>query len=110
MSRVVRYRFSWLTMIIETFFKRVVGQTDVEDALQRLDTLTKEENLMAAARTLEVTHHVDDNVKVVESFTRGIDQGAKDHLFHVFIDIIYGSLPNSDGETSGSVAPSYCCH
>jgi hypothetical protein len=48
---------------IETFFKRVVGRTDVEDALLRLDTLTKEENLMATARTLEVTHHVDQGTE-----------------------------------------------
>jgi hypothetical protein len=35
----------------------------VEDAFERLDMLTREENLMTAARTLEVTHRVDDNVK-----------------------------------------------
>ncbi|KAI0286238.1 hypothetical protein BC826DRAFT_1049730 [Russula brevipes] len=45
------------------FLKRLIGRTDEEDALYRLDMLTKEENLMTAARNLEVTHRVDDNVK-----------------------------------------------
>ena len=52
---------------IETFLKRLVGRTDVEDALLRLDTLTKEESLMIAARNLEVTHHIDDNVAAVRT-------------------------------------------
>jgi hypothetical protein len=39
-----------------------MGRTDVEDALLRLDSLTKEESLMAVAKNLEVTYHVDGNV------------------------------------------------
>lgn len=47
--------------------KKVVRKTDVEDALQRLDLLTKEENLMMVmARNLEDTHHFDDDATVVE--------------------------------------------
>lgn len=52
---------------IEKFIKRLAGRTDVEDALQRLDVLTKEENLMTAARNLEVTHRVDVKVTHVET-------------------------------------------
>jgi hypothetical protein len=37
---------------LETFLRRLVGQTNVDDALMRLDTLTKEESLMTAARNL----------------------------------------------------------
>jgi hypothetical protein len=33
-----------------------MGRTEVEDALLELDTLTKDESLMAVVRTLEVTH------------------------------------------------------
>jgi hypothetical protein len=43
---------------IEKFLRRLMGKAEVENALQRLDMLTKEENLMTNARTLEVTHHV----------------------------------------------------
>jgi hypothetical protein len=49
----------------EKFIKRLIGKTEVEDALKRLDALTKEENLLTAARILAVTHHVDDNVQVI---------------------------------------------
>jgi hypothetical protein len=50
---------------IETLLKKLVGRTDIEDAVQRLDTLTEEEGLMTAARNLAVTHHVDDNVTTI---------------------------------------------
>jgi len=49
----------------EKFVKRSAGRTDVEDALQRLDALTNEEGLMAAARNLEVVDHVDETVTQV---------------------------------------------
>ena len=43
---------------IEKFLRRLMGKAEVENALQRLDMLTKEENLMTNARILEATHHV----------------------------------------------------
>ena len=52
---------------------RLVGTTDVEDALVRLDTLTKEEGLMMAARTLEVSHRVDVNVTATKELTNRVD-------------------------------------
>lgn len=48
----------------EKFIKRLIGKTEVEDAL------TKEENLLTAARILAVTHHVDDNVQVIRRGAR----------------------------------------
>ena len=57
----------------EKFVKRIAGRTDVEDALQRLDVLTKEENLMTAARNLEVTHRVDVNVMATQEITHRVD-------------------------------------
>lgn len=81
---------------VERYLKRLIRRTDtgIEEALLRLDMLTKEENLMAAARTLEVTHHISDNMatvkelaqdvhnsmKVIEEVTRGVDRGAKSPL------------------------------
>jgi hypothetical protein len=52
--------------VSEQFLKRLMGKTDVEDALLRLDSLTKEESLMAMAKNLEVTHEVDRNVKEIK--------------------------------------------
>jgi len=50
----------------EKIMKRIVGKTDLEDALQRLDVLTKEEALMVAARNLELTRIIHDNVEVTK--------------------------------------------
>jgi prophage DNA circulation protein len=43
-----------------------MGRTEVEDALERLNMLTQEENLMTVARTFEATHDVNVNVKATQ--------------------------------------------
>ena len=77
MSRFIQHILSLLIYSAETFLKRLVGRTDVEDALRRLDTLTREEGLMTATRNLEVTHHVDEKVNVVEGLARNVDNNVK---------------------------------
>ena len=47
--------------------KKLIGKTDIEDALKRLDKLTNEEVRMVTAQVLEATHTVDDRVRVAES-------------------------------------------
>jgi len=66
------------------FLKRLMGRTNVEDALLRLDRLTQEECLMTAARTLELTHRVanvvrdvDGGVKATKSLAEAIDENVK---------------------------------
>lgn len=54
-----------LTRGSEKFAKRLLGESDVEAILQRLDRLTQEEARMAGAHTLEVVHGLFDNLKVV---------------------------------------------
>ena len=46
----------------EKYFKKLVGRKDIEDALKRLDRLTQEEALMAAAQILILTHTIDHKV------------------------------------------------
>ena len=53
--------------------KRIVGRTDIEDALGRLDRLTQDEVRMAAAQGLKATHKVDDKVQGVEDRVRDMD-------------------------------------
>jgi coenzyme F420-reducing hydrogenase alpha subunit len=60
----------------EKFLNRLIGKAEIQDALERLDMLTKEETGMAVARNLEVTHVVDQNVKTVEEVVRGIDNNV----------------------------------
>ena len=49
----------------EKFAKKLLGESDVEAILQRLDRLTQEEARMAVTHTLEVVHGLFDNLNVV---------------------------------------------
>jgi hypothetical protein len=44
------------------YLRKLVGNTDIEDSLQRLDRLTQEEARMASAESLKVTHDVERKV------------------------------------------------
>ena len=76
---------------IEKIMKRIAGKTDVDDALQRLDVLTKEENLMTAVRNLEITHRVDVNVteltRVIHDNVEVTKHGVQ-HSLDVFIHVV----------------------
>jgi hypothetical protein len=50
----------------EKYMKRLIGRSDVEDALKRLDKLTDEEARMATAQVLRVTHAVAEDVGQVK--------------------------------------------
>ena len=52
----------------EKFFKKLAGMKDVEDALQRLDKLTREEVLMAVVEGLTITREIGDKME-------GVDEG-----------------------------------
>ena len=49
----------------EKYLKKLLGRSDVEDALKRLDNFTQEEAQMATAEVLEVARSVDNNVNVI---------------------------------------------
>jgi hypothetical protein len=53
--------------------KKLIGRTEIEDALKRLDKLTQEEARMATAQNLKVTHAVDERVKGVANTVVTID-------------------------------------
>jgi hypothetical protein len=53
--------------------KKLMGRTDVEDALKRLDKLTHEEARMATTEILKATHTVDDRVRGVSDQVVGVD-------------------------------------
>jgi hypothetical protein len=73
---------------IVKLMKKVVGKTEVEDALQRLDLLTKEENLtMMMARNLEDAHHFDDDdATIFEESIQDIDDNVR-ATQEVFCDV-----------------------
>ena len=80
----------------EKYLKKLIGQTDLEDALKRLDWLTQEEARMAAAQVLRVANTIDDrvqgladNVVSVDNRVAGIDDRMKD--VHDGVDQMKGS-------------------
>jgi hypothetical protein len=58
---------------LEKYGKRLIGRTDMEDALKKLDTLTQEEVGMAVAQNLKATHAVDERVRGVANTVTAMD-------------------------------------
>jgi hypothetical protein len=66
-----------LTFRAEKFFKKLAGMQDVEDALQRLDKLTREEALMVAAEGLTITREIGDKVEDVDDKIGSVNEGER---------------------------------
>jgi hypothetical protein len=49
----------------EKFAKKLLGDSEIESVLQRLDRLTQDEARMTVAQTLGVVHGLIGNIKVV---------------------------------------------
>jgi hypothetical protein len=50
---------------IEKFAKKLLGESEVEAVLQKLDRLTQDEARMTVAQTLGIVHGLVGNMKVV---------------------------------------------
>ena len=61
----VAVRFLITQYSTEKFAKKLLGESEIEAVLQRLDRLTQEEARFTVAQTLEVVHSLVRNVKVV---------------------------------------------
>ena len=57
----------------ERYMKKLIGRTEIEDGLKRLDKLTQEEARMAAAQNLRVTHTVAGTVVVIDNKVDEVD-------------------------------------
>ena len=64
----------------EKFGKRLIGRTDLEDGLKRLDKLTQEEARMATAEVLRTTHAIEERltgvgeqVVIIDDKVAGVD-------------------------------------
>ena len=62
--------------MLEKFGKRLIGRTEMEDALKRLDKLTREEAWMGIAQNLKATHSVGERVGVVDNRVAEAIRGA----------------------------------
>jgi len=64
----------WLTEgCSEKYMKKLVGRTDMEDSLKRLDKLTQEEARIAMAEVLKITHTVEKGVRGIADKVVGVD-------------------------------------
>ena len=52
-------------MFTEQFAKKLLGNSEIETILRRLDRLTQEEARMTVAQTLAIVHGLLNNMKVV---------------------------------------------
>ena len=57
-------QFSPFERATERFAKKILGESDVEAVLQRLDRLTQEEARVALTHTLELVHRLFDTLRV----------------------------------------------
>jgi uncharacterized protein YoxC len=69
----------------EKYWKKLIGNTDVEDVLRRLDRLTLEEAHMAALELLKVSHNIEgrvicigESVQDVGDKVQVVDEGVHD--------------------------------
>ena len=64
------YMLSMTQYTSEKFTKKLLGESEIEAVLQRLDRLTQDEARIAVAQTLGVVHSLVGNVKTVLEGTR----------------------------------------
>ena len=57
----------------EKYVKKLIGRTEIEDALKKLDKLTREEAWMGIVQNLKATHTVGESVRVVADKVVAID-------------------------------------
>jgi hypothetical protein len=79
-----------LTDYSEKFIKKLMGNREIEDSLERLDKLTQEEARMASAEQLKMTHRVDGKVMGVDDRVRGVEgqvQGVRGDVQDVRGDV-----------------------
>ena len=56
----------------ERYLKKLLGKTEIEDALKRLDKLTQEEVRMVTAQLLALTDGVDNKVTRIDDEVKGV--------------------------------------
>ena len=61
---------------LERFVKKLLGRSEIEDALRRLDKLTHEEGRMAAAQGLRATRGVGERVSSLGNDVHDLGDGV----------------------------------
>ncbi len=87
----VTYTLPMTQSAVEKFTKKLLGESEVEAVLMRLDRLTQDEARVAVAQTLGVVHGLVGNVRVVMEGT---------YSLHDWLLISYVMRIRSDGKAS----------
>ena len=74
---------------LEKYGKRLIGKTDMEDALKRLGKLTQEEARMSIAENLRATHAVDERVRGVTERVLAVDDSVDQVIRSSSLDLIF---------------------
>jgi archaellum component FlaC len=64
-------------LFLERWFKRLMGNSDIEDSLDKLDKLTQEEARVVSAESLRVNHSVDGKVMAVDNGVKVVGDRVK---------------------------------
>ena len=87
MSQARTYMLFSIDIYIEKYFKELMGNTDIKDALQNLDRLTQEEARIANAELLNIVHGVrckvicvNESIQGISGDLQGIAQGVNDTI------------------------------
>ncbi|KAF8492445.1 hypothetical protein F5888DRAFT_1909218 [Russula emetica] len=75
---------------LKKYLKKLTGNRDIEDSLERLDKLTQEEARMASAELLKMTQSVDGKVMGVDDRVKGVEgkmQDVRDDVQDVSDDV-----------------------
>ena len=92
---------------LERFVKKLLGRSEIEDALRRLDKLTHEEGRMAAAQGLRATHGVGERVSSLGNVVHDLGDGVNIAInkmdavlngAHLFFSWLSTPLSDSGGE------------
>ncbi|KAI0267942.1 hypothetical protein BGY98DRAFT_1068907, partial [Russula aff. rugulosa BPL654] len=89
---------------LKKYFRKLVGNTDIEDSLQRLDRLTQEEARMASAELLKVTHTVDNRVQGIGSDVNVISSDVREVNRNQLRDNLLRWLSSSDPSINHNLA------
>jgi hypothetical protein len=73
----VTYTLSVAQCTTEKFAKKLLGETEIEAVLQRLDRLTQEEARITVAQTLGVVHGLVGNVKMIMEGARCLNDCSR---------------------------------
>ena len=69
-----RNTFPLINSFTERYLKKLMGKNNIENTLKKLDRLTQEEALMAAAQLLNVTNRIDNRVANVDDRVAGVEE------------------------------------